>query len=222
MDLTVRIWDRETGVETNRLSGHEGEVYAVAYSPDGSSVVSGGTDKTIRLWDAETGQEKAKFTGKTTEIITIYSLAFSPMGTEILAGCEDKTVRLFDLNLQEIRRFEGMPTAVLCAGFSPDGLYALASGTSNKILVWHRETGNEVQRLAGHRGTVRRAVFLRDHTIFSGSFDRTLALWDLASGAEFKRFANHADAVYCVAASPDGKTAMTGSYDGSVSFWNLR
>src|SRR5262245_36016539 len=60
LDGTIRLWDVRAGSELLALRGHEGEVWSVAFSPDGSRLVSGGADGTVRLWDAQTGRELAR------------------------------------------------------------------------------------------------------------------------------------------------------------------
>jgi WD40 repeat protein len=54
----VRVWDASTGVEMLLpLRGHDHVVRSIAFSPDGSKIVSGSDDKTIRVWDASTSVE---------------------------------------------------------------------------------------------------------------------------------------------------------------------
>jgi WD40 repeat protein len=50
-DLTLKVWDAETGQETLTLKGHSNDVWRVSFSPDGKRIVSGSTDKTVKIWD---------------------------------------------------------------------------------------------------------------------------------------------------------------------------
>ena len=102
MDKTVRLWDVRTGEETQKLKGHYNDVRAVAFSPDGKTVVSGSSDRTVRLWDIATG-EKKKLEGHDSEVRAV---AISPDGKKIVSGSGDRTVRLWNVSTgEEVRRF---------------------------------------------------------------------------------------------------------------------
>ena len=56
LDLTVRVWDVQTGEQLHIRRGHGGEIFSVAFSPDGQRLVSGSKDKTIKVWEAQRSQ----------------------------------------------------------------------------------------------------------------------------------------------------------------------
>ena len=91
----MRVWDAGTGQPVGApLTGDTDLVWDVAFSPDGSRIVSGGYDQTVRLWDAATGKPVGEpLTGHTGAVT---SVAFSPDGTRIASGGADNTVRLWD------------------------------------------------------------------------------------------------------------------------------
>ncbi len=66
----------------------------MAFSPDGTQLVSGSYDATVRLWDIATGKETATLRGHSLPVI---SVAFSPDGTRLASGSSDGTVRLWDV-----------------------------------------------------------------------------------------------------------------------------
>ena len=92
---------------------------AVAFSPDGRKVVSGGLYSTLRVWEAASGRELLSFEGH-EDIID--SVAFSPDGRQILSASADLTVRLSEAQSgRAILTLRGQATRPRSAVFSPDG-----------------------------------------------------------------------------------------------------
>ncbi|KAG6328887.1 hypothetical protein ID866_10202 [Astraeus odoratus] len=91
--MTVRVWDAQRDVQiSSPLEGHSNWVTSVAFSPDGTRIISGSYDMTVRVWDAEWGvQIGSPLEGHTQEVT---SAAFSPDGTRTTSGSSNKTVEV--------------------------------------------------------------------------------------------------------------------------------
>ena len=106
------------------LEGHGGGVRAVAFSPDGTILASGGSERgneagTVKLWDVATGTNIATLYGHTG---AVFSVSFSPDGSTLASGSGDGTVKLWDVaTKQNIATFKHAVGEVASVAFSPDG-----------------------------------------------------------------------------------------------------
>jgi WD40 repeat protein len=212
----IKLWDVEGGREIRTFPGNFG-----AISPDGRRIISHGDDKNLKLWDVETGREIRIFAGNRERITSI--AAFSPDGRQVVSTSGDD-VKLWDVDTGRLirdlhRRSWENASGVESFGFSPDGTQ-IAGGWGWSLLLLDVNSGREIE-LKGHRNDVSSVVFSPDgRRLLSGSWDKTVKLWDVKIGREILTFGGHSDKVTSVAFAPDGRRVASASWDGSVKFWH--
>ncbi len=95
-DGTVRLIDFATGEVQRVIVAHEGGADAVAFSPDGSLLVTGGRDNALKLWELSSPSDQPIVSLNSHEK-PVLTIAFHPSGTLIASGSGDNTVRLWGI-----------------------------------------------------------------------------------------------------------------------------
>jgi WD40 repeat protein len=150
-----------------------GDLYAVAFSPDGRSLAVGGANE-VRLYETRTWRETKRLTGHPN---LIGSVAFSPDGKTVAAGGFEGTVLLWDVATAEVRQtIAGPSTLVSALAFSPDGK-RLACGLANGLRICEVPGGGEVKTLGVAAGPI--LAFSPDGTrLAAGCPDNTVKFWN--------------------------------------------
>ncbi|MGH4012167.1 MAG: pentapeptide repeat-containing protein, partial [Pseudonocardiaceae bacterium] len=132
------------------LTGHTGGVRAVAWSPDGIRLLTGG-DGGARVWDATTAQLLHQLTG---HLNWVRAVAWSADGTGLLTGGEDSTVRIWDATTaQPLHQLTGHTDWVPAVAWSRDSIRLLTGGYGG-ARVWDATTAQLLHQLTGHTGGV--------------------------------------------------------------------
>ncbi|MDF3015766.1 MAG: NTPase-like protein [Thermomicrobiales bacterium] len=188
----VRLWDTATGQQIGEPLVQDYEsVFAVAFSPDGTMLASGGCGAQHRvnyacprgavlLWDLQTRQVVGRLEGH-EEFVD--ALAFDPSGRLLASASGDETIILWDVATRQPLGppLDGHTAGVSAIAFSPDGQILASAGSDNSVVLWD---------VAGRRPLGPPMIA-------------------------------HDGGVYDLAFAPDGRSLPSGGADGSVVIWNV-
>ncbi len=155
----------------------------------------------------------------------VTAIAVAP-ATAHQAVARFRTVEIQDPKASTSATWEGHAGKVNDLEFSPDGRWlAAASGVAGlrgEIRMRDMQTGKVVKTLRGHEDTTYAIDFSTDGKyLVSGSYDKSIVIWDVAAGKQVKTLRGHNDAVYDVKFSPDGTLVASASGDETVKIWHV-
>lgn len=222
----VRQWDVATGKLVQVLEGHLDALYAVAVSPDGQLLASGGYDQKIILWDIKSGKALRTLKGHNG---CVYDLDFRPDGKILASASADRTVKLWDVASGERRdTLSQSLKEIYTVAFSTDGRRLAAAGVDNRIRVWEvsdkaAETTNPLlYSKFGHEGAILNLAFSPDGKwLVSSAEDRTVKLWDFRPMREVRVLEKQPDWAPGISFAQSGKQIIVGRLDGSIGRYDF-
>ncbi len=138
-DRTVQVWDAQSASQRFSLL-HANTVNAVAWSPDGTQIVSAignaffGGEHNAQTWDATKGTPIRTYQGHSSPV---NSVAWSPDGKRIASASSDKTVRIWEAGDGSLLFiYRGHTLGVADVAWSPDGRYIASAGADGTVRVW--------------------------------------------------------------------------------------
>jgi len=222
-DLSIKIWNFETYDCVKTLNGHDHNVSAVTFVPSDTLnyLVSASRDKKIKLWDLNSGFCMRTFSGHEA---WVRKVAVSPDGASIGSASADQTIRIWNLKTGDSKTGRDHDHVVEAIAFSNAKadqfiLTMLAEEPKTDEIVPiadSNEEKNQDKKKDKKDGEGVGGMFM-----VSGSRDRTIKIWKVATGVCVKTLTGHDNWVRQVLFHPSGRFLLSCSDDKSIRVWDL-
>ena len=203
---------------------------SVAFSPDGSVLVTSGDFGSLHTWDGKTGGAIGSFAGHTGPVKSVTFLDDKTLAS----ASDDQSIRIWDANpgwiLERTIGSQDDSTTiahrVTAVDFSADSSQLLVAGgipsRRGELHVFNTVDGSRTFSLPqAHDDVIYAARFSPDgKRIASGGADKYLRTFDVASSQQIRRFEGHTSYVLGVAWKRDGQLLASAGADNTVKVWN--
>jgi RNA polymerase sigma factor (sigma-70 family) len=219
-DGAIHLWDRPEGVYL-RWPAHRGKVTALACCPGGRFLVSAGEDGAVCLWRTTTREKVNTYGGVVGEV---RGLAVSPDGERLAGVAADGTVLLWELATgKPLGTLAGKGSGLDVVAFSRADALLAASGLAAGLQLWRPPAGPLAPPDRWHDENSKGAAlaFAPDGTLALAGRDAVIRLWRPGGAAEVGRFAGHQTRINALVFTPDGKSLVSASDDGTILIWDV-
>lgn len=222
---TAKSQGTSTLKPSQTFEGHTDWVEGAIHPPGGERIITCSHDGSLRMWNLKSGEQIGDDWRDGDK--GVFTMALSPDGKKIVSGSGDGVVRLWDIDTCEvIARFIGHTRGVWSVCWSRDGSRVVSGAWDRTARQWDVETGETILAPieTGHEN-VYAVVYSPDTAMIATAGpvvgESSVRIWDAKTGHELHTpLKVHTSRVYCLQWTADGKTLISGSYDGSIRTWN--
>ncbi|KAI0598168.1 WD40-repeat-containing domain protein [Biscogniauxia sp. FL1348] len=216
------VWEWQSESYILKQQGHFDSMNALVYSPDGKRIVTTADDGKIKVWDVDSGFCIVTFTEHSSGVT---GCEFAKKGNVLFTSSLDGSIRAWDLiRYRNFRTFTA-PTRLsfACMAVDPSGeVVAAGSLDSFDIHIWSVQTGQLLDRLAGHEGPICSLAFAPNGGLLvSGSWDRTARMWSIFGRTQTSEPLQLQADVLDIAVRPDSAQLAISTLDGQLTFWSI-
>lgn len=175
--------------------GHTDRVFKVIQLfPNESLIASSGNDKVVKIWNATGGNLLQNLIG---HIHYVWSLAYLDNGL-IASGSVDRTIKIWEISTGNLKFT--LPKSSIC-------------DQTKRVCNFNN--------IVGHTSNINTLSAMPNSRLVSGSFDKTVRVWNILNGDLVKTFRGHNKTVKTVLYLPFNSLIASESLDGTVRIWDL-
>lgn len=225
----VRLYDPSRGTLTRTLRAGVGNLFDVAWSPDGRWLAAASRGSgSVRIFDVKSGEETAVL-----KQLKPTRLSWSPDSRHLAVGGSPAETRVWEI--AEKKLVVTIPRASGDLSWHPDGGRLALGGRDGSVEIWNPLTGQQlaswrpaqpdpvgapVNEFEPPRQVATIAWSATGDRLAIGTQDSFSAIFDSQSGTVSRALSGHTGAIYALRWSPDGSRIVTGGQDGSVRVFN--
>lgn len=215
--------------ESASYTPHKGAINAIAFSFDGGTMATAGSDNIVKLWQTADRKEIGDLREHAQYVMDV---AFGAESNIVVSAGADGVGKFWNSAAKkseaDMKAHTGGVTACAC---SPDGRYIATGGTDQMVKVWgipppdRRKTGDKpevLQTFTEHRGMIKTLAFSPDSTLLaSAGSDNKIVIWNMKGGTQLTKMEAHKGAVNSICFSANGRYLASASNDSTVRVWML-
>jgi RNA polymerase sigma factor (sigma-70 family) len=239
----IEIWDVARREKLRSWKAQKWQIMSLDFSADSRRLLTCGNENTLRLWDVATGRQLQEFAIPHWSVQNLTSVPLSPDGSLLAvieceyvepkkAGAEGtrKTcVSVWDTATgKQLQRLTAEPSkwswTFLAVMFTSDSKRLFTSGPDPSLRIWDPRTGKELRKISSDPWGGHVLALSKDGKTLAAGTSMSIHLLDLPSGKAHEPPEGKVMACsnpYVSALSPDGRTAITSSWDNAPLVWDV-